>query len=323
MGWRGTLRAIEAASRRANREAERRWKAEQKAQTISNAEDAVAEWKDHLRNIVSLHVDPADDVNWQELRDRPEPQLPTRSSAGEEAALAQLNEFRPRFFDFLFGGSEKRRSKFADAVVEARVRDQADLQRRLAQHAQDHAEWLADKNLADRLLSGEVSAERDVINEMDSWKDDGLIGTRLSFSFSDDILHAVAHVHDADVVPKFRRKQLQSGRLSETKMPVAEANELYQDYVCSVALKVAGDLFSVLPRSEVFVTCCASMLDKTTGHLADAPILSVRFVRDTFARLKLSAIDPSDSMRNFVHEMSFKRTNGFAPIQPLQPIGSE
>lgn len=323
MGWRGTLRAMEAASRRANREAERRWKAEQKAQLIADAEDAVSEWREHLHDIVSLHTDPADYVNWHEIEDRPEPMAPTRRSAKEDAAIALLEQFRPRFFDFLFGGSEKRRAKLVSGVAEAKESDEADYRRHLAQYEQDHADWLADKELARRLLSGDVSAERDVISEMKSWNDEGLIGTRLAFSFSEEFLHAVAHVHDDHVVPKVRRKQLQSGRLSETRMPAGEANELYQDYVCSVALKVAGDLFGVLPRHEVFVTCCARMLNTTTGRKADTPILSVRFVRETFASLRLSGIDPSDSMRNFVHEMNFKRTKGFAPVEPLKPLESE
>ncbi|WP_305098434.1 hypothetical protein [Croceibacterium aestuarii] len=290
---------------------------------ISDAEDAVTEWREHLREIVSLHVNPNDDVNWREIRDRPEPIAPSRSNTEESAAQSQLEGYEPRFFDFLYGGSEKRRARLADAVVEARQRDETEFRKRLAQHEQDHADWLADKELARRLLSGDVSAERDVISEMKSWSDEGLIGTRLAFCFSDEYIHAIAYVHNDEVVPKVRRKQLQSGRLSETKMPVAEANELYQDYVCSVALKVAGDLFGVLPRDEVFVTCCAKMLDTTTGRTADTPILSVRFIRETFANLRLAAIDPSDSMRNFVHEMRFKRTKGFDPIEPLKPLEGE
>lgn len=323
MGWRGTLRAMEAASRRANREAERRWKAEQKAMMVADAEDAVAEWREHLQDIVSLHVNPNDDVDWASLRELPEPMPPMRNSKQEDAALADLDQFRPRFFDFLSGGSEKRRLRLVDAVPDARTLDEAEFQKRLSQHQEDHSDWQADKELAVRLLAGDISAQKDVISEMDSWSDEGLIGTRLSFSISDNFLHAVAHVHGDDVVPTYRRKQLQSGKLSETKMPVGERHELYQDYVCSVALKVAGDLFSVLPRDEVFVTCTASMLDKATGHMADTPILSVQFVRPTFNNLRLSTIDPSDSMSNFNHVMEFKRTKGFGAIDPLKPISDE
>jgi len=309
---------MEAASRRANREAERNWKAEQKAMIAADAEDAVAEWREHLQDIVSLHVNPNDDVDWQSLRERPEPVPPVRQRKMEDVALAGLDQFRPRLFDFLLGGSEKRRLRLVDAVADARTRDEVGFQKQLNQHHEEHSNWQADKELAERLLAGDISAQKDVISEMTSWSDEGLIGTRLSFSISDSFLHAVAHVHGDDVVPTYRRKQLQSGKLSETKMPAGERHELYQDYVCSVALKVAGDLFSVLPRDEVFVTCTASMLDKVTGHMADTPILSVQFVRSTFHNLRLATIDPSDSMSNFNHVMEFKRTKGFIAIDPLK-----
>lgn len=321
MGWKGTLRAIEASNRRASREAERRWKAEQKAMVAADARDAVAEWRDHLSDLVSLHVDPNDDVNWQMLRDALEPVPPIRGMRHEDAASAAYGQFQPRFFDFLSGGSEKRRQLLVDAIADARARDEAEHSKSLDMFGEELADWQADRELATRLLAGDVSAEKDVIGTITSWSDDGLIGSRLEFSITDEFLHAIAHVHTDEIVPTFTRKQLQSGKLSETKMPVGQRNELYQDYVCSVALKVAGDLFSVLPRDELFVTCMANMLDGTTGHKADTPILSVKFVRPTFNSLRLSAIDPSDSMTNFNHKMKFAKTKGFTPIDPLNPLG--
>jgi hypothetical protein len=320
MGWKGAVRSMAASARRAEREAERRRKQYAKEQMIEDAADAVAEWQERIREIVSLHVDPTDDMDWRAVLRKPEPQEPSRSNDRETDAVAALNAFQPGFFDFLWGGAERRRAKLEQAVVDGRRADEQTYQEALSSYRSEHAEWKADTALAKRLLGGEMGAQREVIAEMQSLSEDGLIGTHLSFRLSDEFLHAIAHVHGDEVVPKVRRKQLQSGRLSESKMPAGEANELYQDYVCSVALRVAGDLFGLLPRDEVYVTCVTRMLDRATGHQAETPILSVRFVRDTFRRLSLGRIDPSDSMRNFAHEMSFKRTTGFSPVHALQPL---
>ncbi|HAD25243.1 MAG TPA: hypothetical protein DCF61_05865, partial [Alphaproteobacteria bacterium] len=105
---------------------------------------------------------------------------------------------------------------------------------------------------------------------------------------------------------------------SETKMPAGQFNELYQDYVCSVALKIGGDLFQILPLEEVYVTCQTHMLNTKTGYKELTPILSVQFVRPTFLSLNLSQIDPSDSLGNFNHVINFKKTKGFAAITPLK-----
>src|ERR1044072_3611376 len=320
MGWRGAVRSMAAAARGAEREAERRRKYYAKQQMIEDAADAVAEWHDQMQEIVSLHVDPTDDVNWDGVLREPEPRAASPVTLRGAAAAGRLDAFRPRFWDFFWGGSERRREGLERAVIDARVEDEQAHRQATDAYRIRHGEWKADTELAGRLLSGDVSAQRDVIAEMQSLSGEGLIGTHLSFRISAAFLHAIAHVHGDEVVPKVRRKQLQSGRLSESKMPAGEANELYQDYVCSAALRVAGDLFGLLPRDEIYVTCVTDMLDRVTGHQAETPILSVRFVRETFRRLGLGRIDPSDSRRNFVHEMNFKRTLGFSPIVPLQPL---
>ena len=43
-------------------------------------------------------------------------------------------------------------------------------------------------------------------------------------------------------------------------------------------------------------------------------ILSVKIMPETIQRLNLDMIDPSDSMRNFVHNMNFKKTSGFNEV---------
>jgi hypothetical protein len=311
---------MSAAMRAAERDAERRRKQYAKAQMIAEAGDAVSDWQSAIHELVSLHTNPADEIDWLGEASKPEPREPQRSGVQETHARARLDAFKPHFWDFLFGGSDKRLQKLEDAVHSGHQQDDEDHRRAMEDYHAQLADWRTDTNLAGRLLDGEVQAQREVIAEMQSLSDQGLIGTQITFLISDELLHAVPHVHGDEIVPNMRRKQLQSGRLSESKMPVGEFNELYQDYVCSAALRVAGDMFALLPRDEVYVTCVATMLNTSTGRQEDRPILSVRFVRETFRRLDRRHIDPSDSMRNFVHEMDFKRTRGFAGITPLKSL---
>lgn len=320
MGWRGAVRSMSAAMRAAERDAERRRKQYAKAQMIADASDAVSDWQSTIHELVSLHANPADEIDWSREASTAEPLEPARSNLKEAHAQARLNAFRPRFWDFLFGGTNKRRQKLEDAVSLGRQQDEEEHRAAIEDYRARQAEWTADTSLALRLLAGDVRARKEVVEEMQSLSSEGRIGTEISFRISDEFLHAVPHVHGDEIVPNVRRKQLQSGRLSESKMPIGEFNELYQDYVCSAALRVAGDMFALLPLDEVYVTCVATMLNTTMGHQEDTPILSVRFVRDTFRRLDRRHIDPSDSMRNFVHEMDFKRAKGFAGIVPLKPL---
>ncbi len=274
-----------------------------------------------MRNMVSLHVNGADKIDWVQMASKPVPKQPQRRMRYESEATDKRDAFRPKFWHSLTGGATKRLNLLDEGISAGRTKDDQTYQQELAAYHSAHAEWFEDVDLANRLLSGDLSAERDIVSEYSDFDRDGMLGSKIEFRINEEHLHAILDVHSRDIVPNYRLKQLQSGRLSESKMPAGEANELYQDYVCSAAMSVAGDLFNMLRREEVYVTCMAQILNSANGHMEMVPILSVRFVRPTFEGLNLQAIDPSDSMRNFVHEMNFKRTSGMAMIVPLKNIG--
>lgn len=317
MGWKGTIRSIAAAARAAERDAQRRHKATLKQQMIADAEEAVTSWEDYVDNLISVHVDLADAISWQEIAASPKPEEPRLLKTNETQARQELERFKPGLLDFFAGGSEKKRKKLEEKLAHALKADQDNYKSRVSEYQKALVEWEADTGLAHRLIAGEQSAILEVIKEFQAFEKKALIGSAVSFEVKDGFVHAIPEVHTEEIVPNYRRKQLASGRLSETKMPVGQFNELYQDYVCSVALKVAGDLFHILPLDEVYVSCKATILNPKTGHQELTPILSVQFVRDTFTRLNLNNLDPSDSMANFNHVMSFKKTKGFDAIEPL------
>ena len=97
-------------------------------------------------------------------------------------------------------------------------------------------------------------------------------------------------------------------------------NELYQDYICSCVLRVARELFALLPIENVFVTAIGELLNKQSGHIEEQPILSVNIPKNSLDKLNLGLIDPSDSMRNFVHNMDFKKTTGFNAVTRLSVV---
>lgn len=320
MGWRGTMRSIAAATRAAERDAQRRHKQNQKAQMIADSTSAVEDWESYVDDLVSIHTDMVDMIDWHSIAVQSRPSEPNLGSSHRQRAELALAEFKPSIFHAFRGGSAKLRSRLEAEIEDAAARDHQDYKDALADHAKAVAEWEDDTALAKRLVRGEMAAIKQVIEEMQSLSDTALVGTAINFSIGDNFVHAKPQVHGDDIVPSMRRKQLASGRLSETKMPVGQFNELYQDYVASAALKTAGDLFHILPLNEVYVTCTANMLNPQTGYQEWMPILSVQFVRDSFMRLNLSGIDPSDAMRNFRHAMKFSKTKGFAGIEPLVPV---
>jgi hypothetical protein len=320
MGWRGALRSIEAAARASAREADRRRKIALKAQLAASAAEAVSAWEDHLDSLTHVHGKLNQGIDWKELANQAAPAVPHLLSTHTDAARRELEVFRPRFFDFLIGGSEKRRQRLQASLDRAPDQDAAEFAAARTIYEREHTEWLSDVETAVRVLRHDPRALKSVIEEGHPFTDDGFIGSSIAFSFADDFVHAVVNVLGTDIVPATQLKQTATGKLSETKMPISKFNELYQDYVATVPLRVARIAFNVLPISELYVTCRGMMLNAQTGHQELTPILSVQVVRETLAQLDLAYLDASEALANFNHTMSFKKATGFQKIESLKPI---
>lgn len=322
MGWRGTMRSINASVKRSIREAERLEKAALKQEMADAAADAVDAWEQYLDALVSVHNDSGLVIDWRALRDAAAPDFPMPITARTVKAETALNEFRPGALDFLKGGSEKQRSILERDLQLAREADALEDQAAIKQYQLSLSEWEDDQRTANKVLSGDVEAMRNVIAENQSLAGIDFIGKYINFEIKPNFVHCIPEVHGSEIVPTYRRKLLASGRLSETKMPIGQMNEFYQDYVASVAIRVAAEIFGILPLDEVFVTCNTKMLNPSTGHQEITPILSVHFVRDTFQWLDLSNIDPSDALGNFRHAMNFRKTKGFIRVDPIVELAT-
>lgn len=315
MGWRGTLRTINAAANRAARESERQHKAELKAQIADESAEAVYLWEQRLSELVSFHKEDVDRIDWQSISQMPEPSRPTPDASNTVKAKSALDSFKPGLRHKLFGGTERKVTKLKSKLDKAVEKDRELHKQKAAKYQQAYQEWQTDVTMANRVIAGDAQALKEVLGENQTLSNQPLLGASISFDIGKNYIHAKPVVHDIEVVPDFRRKQLASGRLSETNMPKGERADIYQDYVCSVALRVAKEVFAMLPIPEVQVTCYANMLNTSTGYKEDTPILTVHVVRPTFDSLNLRRIDPSDALSNFNHDMNFKKSTGFSAIQ--------
>ncbi len=321
------MRSVGAAIRASERDAQRRHKAalrmqamHQKAETQRLSAEAVEDWEDYIAELISVHVDLADALDWQAMAAAAEPTQPQLGQFHTLQADKALSSFKPSMFDFFRGGSKKLRADLEGRRRAAIERDEREYQADIEAYPAAVSEWNEEVGFARRVLSQDHEAWFEVLRERSELSKHDLIGSKVVYSIIEGRLNAVVSVHGNDIIPSFERRLLASGKHSDKKMPAGRFNELYQDYVASVALKVSGDTFHILPTEEVWVICVSSMLNTVTGYKEATPILSAQFVRRTFVEMNLEAIDPSDALQNFRHSMDFKKTKGFAPIAPLLPL---
>jgi hypothetical protein len=323
MGWRGTLRSMQAAARAAERnsrrrqhELARRSQAIAKATAVERATYEVEVFRNRLERLVSIHKEGSAPIEWNHISQKAAPNVPQKLASNEESAHERLASYRPGIIVRLLKRADQARLKLEKEIEEGRSRDEVIFKEECARYEQEHKEWVEQREFADRVTRGDLSAYIEVIEELNPFGEISDIGSGVRFAISNpQTVEADISVRGESAVPRESMTLLKSGKLSVKQMPKGEFYRLYQDYICSCVLRVARELFAILPIENVIVSALEILVDSSTGHLQEQPIISVLVPRKTLMQINLDLVDPSDSMKNFVHRMNFKPTSGFKPVE--------
>lgn len=321
----GTLRSLAAAQRRSERAARQRHNALVKRQSllakmaeIERATYEVEVYENRLDVLSSIHKDCGETWDWAMIRAAEPPAEPVNSCQHEQAAQSQLDNFKPSVADKILKRADRKRNELAREVEAARQLDEQSFHEDQATYEHEHAEWATTCDLASRILAGDPKAYIQAIEQLEPFQEMGELGSAIEFQAGNGSLMELSiHVNSEEVIPKEIKVVLKSGKLSIKAMPKAKFFEIYQDYICGCVLRCAREAFALLPVEMVIVTALGEVLNSKTGHQEETPILSVAIPRKALARLSFESLDPSDSMSNFVHNMKFKKTSGFSPVEKL------
>jgi hypothetical protein len=103
-----------------------------------------------------------------------------------------------------------------------------------------------------------------------------------------------------------------TGKLSTKAMPRLQFVELYQDYVCSLVLRIARELHALLPIQASLITAFS-----TDGLPTLSPVLSTVIRRSDLARLPFASLDPSDALDSLETRTNFKSSRRTGALQPI------
>jgi hypothetical protein len=328
MGWRGVVRSINASARASERNAKRRerelmlqHKHFQKMEALQQAEHEVAVYENRVDLITSIHLDCGDSIDWVKTKHASPPKEPDKSHQGERLAKFELDSYKPSFFDRLLGNKEQKIRNLKRKLSDAIKNDEVAYNKALTDWKQECEDQKENSKLADGILTHKAQARLTALKKFTPFGEIAGIGSEIILNADDDFpVRATLRVHSKDIIPADTKALLQSGKLSVKKMPKLRFYELHQDYVCSCAIRVAREIFAILPDEMTIVTAVDTLLDEATGHSQEVPILSVAFSRKTLMMMNVDNIDPSDSMQNFLHHMNFKKSSGFSAVEKIIPI---
>lgn len=160
----------------------------------------------------------------------------------------------------------------------------------------DEELWAYYHEMAPAVLDGDIDAYLQVVRDVGPLDDLLDYGGQFQFGTDKSSLMEVEFVVNEET--------LETQRLEKN---VIQFFDLLQDFVCSTCIRIARDMFALLPVAEVVVHAV----------LGGDTVLSVRFDRDTMNRIKFGYVDPSDVMERFECNMDFQAGRGFAAVDRI------
>jgi hypothetical protein len=325
MGYKGTIRSIgsvinqmERASIRRQKELEKQRKQYDKMQELEKAAYEVEEYENYIERMLTLHIDCSSKYNWSEILKQNPPEEPKRESCYENDAKNKREAYHPNFFQKALKIDKKRYLKFDEEISISKGKDEYEFANKNNQYDKELQEYNELIDLAKNINNGSIVHYKKAFDEICPLAEIEGIGSTIDVEYLSSIkVKVYVSVHDEKVIPKQSKALLKSGKLSLKEIPLSKYNELYQDYICSASIRIARELFALLPLEEVIVISKGKVLSTITGKLEEKPILAVKFVADTIKDINFEAVDPSDCMKNFVHNMGFKKNIGMQVVDEI------
>ncbi|HUI07132.1 MAG TPA: hypothetical protein VL486_09015 [Verrucomicrobiae bacterium] len=315
---------MEAAERRHQREAqkrqrelERRAKQQAKLTAMEQASLEVATYENRLEVLLSIHKEQSETWDWLSLAATLAPVCPQRQPRHEFKLREDL--------ELLVAMDPDTRQAQAreGALEQARLRDEQEFQNLLKIYGEEKVEWQKMTSLARRILAGEHKAYTEALSELSPFGEISDLGSSLQFTVHNTkLLECVLKVNGQQAIPSEVKSLTATGKVSVKSMAKARFHEIYQDYVCGCMLRVAREVFALLPVESLLITASADILDSRTGQTVEQPVLSAAIPRAVLTRLDFERLDPSDALENFLHRGDFKASRGsgeFNPVTPLTP----
>ena len=284
-------------------------KTNSKSATVNsdNSNEAIVEeYNGYMEFITNLHRSCEDSIDWNDIQKSGAPYSKGEKGPREIEAQKAYDEYDPGFFAGLFGKDSKK-DELKNAIEEARKEDEEALNN-----------WNEMQGYAAEILKGNIDYYLEAIEDANPFED--LIDFGSGFEFGtdqSDLMVVEFCVKSNEVIPATSKELTKTGKLSEKDLTKTQYYSYIQDYVCSCTIKLAREMFALLPVEFVIVHAVDDIINTATGQSDEQTILSVKFNRQGFNNINFDKIDASDFVATFPNNMDFAKTQGFREVEKI------
>lgn len=247
-----------------------------------DAADQVAAYEQQLQMIRRVHETCSETIDWKKISEQPAPASRSVSfNASNDSFSEDLHDANNSKFD-------------------------------------DYGDWKKLHDLSGKILAGDIDSYLEVLAEVKPFEDLTEYGSDFEVGTDDPSSMTVEfNVKSEEVVPQETLALTSTGKLSRKALAKSTRNDIVQDYVCSCVIRIAREMFALLPVDRVLINAKDSILNTATGHNEDVTLVSVIFDRARFMDTDFSRIDPSDLIEAYPSNMAFKKISGLGAVEEL------
>lgn len=247
-----------------------------------DAADQVAAYEQQLQMIRRVHETCSETIDWKKISEQPAPaQRSVSFHESNDSFSTDLHDANNSRFD-------------------------------------DYGDWKKLHDLSEKILGGDIDSYLEVLAEVKPFEDLTEYGSDFEVGTDDPASMTVEfNVKSDEVVPMQTLTLTSTGKLSQKAMAKSTRNDIVQDYICSCVIRIAREMFALLPVERVLINARDTIVNTATGHTEDVTLVSVIFDRSRFTDTDFSRIDPSDLIEAYPSNMAFKKTMGLSAVEEL------
>jgi len=211
--------------------------------------------KEIIDSLTSVHADcSSEEIDWEHVASAP-PLKPQITYKRKKKAEREARDYSPSLLEKMLFLDKLKRARLERRVEELEKVDVEEYEYELKEYQKAYEEWEKKKRLSELLRKRGVDAYKDVILELELFKNVPYIGEFVDLKpVSDEVMVCNLAANSIDLIPKYKIKILKSGRPSVGELSATERFRLYKEHICSSVIRVAREIFAVLPVEIAIVT---------------------------------------------------------------------
>lgn len=268
----------------------------------------VADFNNFIEYITSFHKECDYEYDWASIAKEPAPFDVGEKGSNEVAALDKLHSYKPNILGRVFKVLDDKRREELEGDVEKAIEEDKKLYKSWEDRREKSYSILQKNPKVYMTLLKDIQFCNELAGFIDSFK----------FQASDgDTLIIECNINIDDVIPTHYKTLTKTGKLSIRKYNKTDYYAVIKGYVSGLTLRIARNIFGLLPIKTVIINVQTDILDTQVGKVDNITMLSVKIDKSKLTELNFDHIDPFDALNNFEHNVRFLKTKGFQAVEKL------